>query len=61
MKKYFMHIDVTMSKIVEIEAENEEDAKKELEKKFRKNPYDIANGFSHFVDYQVIDIEENEY
>ena len=58
MKNFILYIDVTMSKIVEIEAENEEDAKKELERKFKKNPYEIANGFSHFVDYQVIDIEE---
>lgn len=58
MKKYYISVDITMSKIFEIEAENEQQAKNIVCDKFKANPYDLAYGFTSYVNHEITDVEE---
>ena len=61
MKKQFcVSVDITMSKNVYVEAENEEHAKEIVDCLIDNNPYAYASGFSHFVSYEVIDVNEED-
>lgn len=56
--KYNVFIDFTMCKLVEVEAESEQQAKVKVLEMIDKNPYDYARGFSHIVGCKIIDVEE---
>lgn len=61
MKKQFcVSVDITMSKNVYVEAENEENAKEIVDCLIDDNPYAYASGFSHFVNYEVVDVIEED-
>ena len=58
MKNYCISVDITMSKTFEIEAENEQQAKNILCDKFKENPYDLAHGFTSYVNHEITDVDE---
>lgn len=60
MKKFSVDVDFTMSKTIEVLAENEEHAMEIADGMINDNPYGYANGFSHFVTYEIIDVNEED-
>lgn len=57
-KQYRVSVDITMSKDIYVDAENEEEAKKKAEKDVEKNPYYYAGSADSFVNCEVTDIME---
>jgi len=61
MKKTFcVSVDVTMAKNIYVEAEDEEHAISIARSKIDENPYGYAQGFSHYVGYEIIDANEED-
>lgn len=59
MKNFSVSIDITMSKNICVEAENEEQAMAMADAMISNAPYDYARNFSHYVSHEVIDAEED--
>lgn len=57
-KNFTVSVDFTMSKMIEVEALDEKDARRKVNDMIRENPYGYARGFSHYVYHDVIDVEE---
>lgn len=57
MAVFYVNVDITMSKSVRVEAENEADAMNKVDNMIGENPYDYTNDFSHYVTHEVIDAE----
>jgi hypothetical protein len=61
MKKTFcVSVDVTMAKNIYVQAEDEEQAMEIASNKIDVNPYGYAQGFSHYVGYEIIDAVEED-
>ena len=60
MKTFSVDVDITMSKTIEVLAENEEQAMSKVREMINKNPYDYANNFSHYVGYEIINADEED-
>ncbi len=60
MKKFSVDVDITMSKTIEVLAENEEHAMEIADSMINENPYGYTNGFSHFVKHEIIDANEED-
>jgi hypothetical protein len=60
MKKFDVSVDITMSKSIEVEAENETEAMAKVSEMIDNNPYNYTNGFSHYVGHQTICADEIE-
>lgn len=60
MKTFSVSVDITMAKNICVEAENEEQAKSEVHKIMNKNPYDYICDFSHYLGYEIIDVNEED-
>ena len=58
MKQFAVDIDITMSKRIYIDAENEDEAREKVEQKMEENPYEQARDFMSFVDYDITDVNE---
>ena len=58
MKNFILDLDFVMSKRIQVEAENEEQARVIFERLLKENPYDYARKFDAFVGHKVIDITE---
>lgn len=58
MKNFIIDVDFVMSKSIDIEAENEEQAKEIFDAMMGENPYNFAYKFDSFVKYNVIDVIE---
>ena len=58
MKSYAVSVDITMSKTIVVEAESEGEAMYKADQMVTNNPYEYANGFSHYVTHEVICAEE---
>lgn len=58
MKQFAVDIDITMSKRIYIDAENEDEAREKVEQKMEENPYEQARDFASFVDYDITDVNE---
>ena len=58
MKSYAVSVDITMSKTIIVEAESEEEAMHKAEQMVTNNPYEYANGFSHYVTHEAVCAEE---
>ena len=58
MKQFAVDIDITMSKRIYIDAENEDEAREKVEQKMEENPYEQARDFDAFVDYDITDVNE---
>ncbi len=60
-KKFFsIDFDVEMSGRVEIMAENREKAERKFREHIKDNPYHYARKAENFVDYRIVDINEEE-
>jgi hypothetical protein len=60
MKTFSVDVDITMSKTIEVLAENEEHAMSKVREMIDKNPYDYTNNFSHYVGYEIINADEED-
>ena len=58
MANFILDVDFVMSKRIQVEAENEEQARVIFERLLKENPYDYARRFDAFVGHKVIDITE---
>ena len=56
---YILDVDFVMSKRIQVEAENEEQAKATFERLLKEDPYDYARQFDAFVGHKIIDITED--
>lgn len=59
MKNFILDVDFTMSKRIQVEAENEEHAIEIFEHLMKENPYDFACRFDAYVDHEVTEVEED--
>lgn len=59
-KQFIVSVGITMAKNIYVEAEDEEEAVSIAKSKVMENPYKYAQGFSHYVGYEIIDAEEEE-
>ena len=57
MEKYYVNVDITMSKTIQVEAENEAEAMEKVDNLIGENPYNYTSNFSHYVTHEVIDAE----
>jgi len=57
MAVFYVNVDITMSKSVRVEAENEADAMNKVDNMIGENPYNYTNDFSHYVTHEVVDAE----
>ena len=57
MKVFYVNVDITMSKSVRVEAENEDDAMSKVDNMIGENPYNYTYDFSHYVTHEVINAE----
>ena len=57
MAVFYVNVDITMSKSIRVEADNEADAMNKVDNMIGENPYDYTNDFSHYVTHEVIDAE----
>ena len=57
MAVFYVNVDITMSKSIRVEADNEADAMNKVDNMIGENPYDYTNDFSHYVTHDVIDAE----
>ena len=58
MKKYSVSVDITMCKMVNVEANSEQEALDKVDQMISNNPYDYTTGFSHYVTHDVVNAEE---
>ena len=58
MKKYSVSVDITMCKMVDVEANSEQEALDKVDQMISNNPYDYTTGFSHYVTHDVVNAEE---
>jgi hypothetical protein len=56
---YILDVDFVMSKRIQVEAENEEQARAIFETLLKEDPYDYARQFDAFVGHKVINITED--
>ena len=59
-KIFIIDFDVTMSGSVEITAKNRGDAERKFRECIKGNPYHYAREAEDFVDYHIVDINEEE-
>lgn len=57
MKVFYVNVDITMSKSVRVEAENEDDAMSKVDNMIGENPYNYTYDFSHYVTHEVVNAE----
>ena len=57
---YILDVDFVMSKRIQVEAENEEQAKATFERLLKEDPYDFACRFDALVGHKVIDVNEED-
>ena len=60
MKNFVVEVDFTMSRSFEVEAYNEQQAKNKVYSMIEANPYDYTCGFTHYVNYEIVDTNEVE-
>jgi hypothetical protein len=58
MKTFILDVDFTMSKRIQVEAENEEQARMVFKRLVGDNPYNFAKDFDAYVYHDIIDVEE---
>ena len=57
MAIFYVNVDITMSKSVRVEADNEDEAMEKVDNMIGENPYDYTYDFSHYVTHEVINAE----
>lgn len=58
MANFILVVDFVMSKRIQVEAANEEQARATFERLLKENPYDYARKFDAFVGHKVIGVTE---
>ena len=58
MKEFIVDVDITVSKRIYVDAENEDDAMSKVDNMIGENPYDYTSDFSHYVTHEVINAED---
>lgn len=58
MKNFIIDVDFTMSKRIQVEAENEERAKAIVNGWIKYNPYEFAHNFDAYVTHEITDVNE---
>ena len=59
MKNYIVDIDFVMSKRIQVEAENEEQARSITDRLIKENPYNYTYRFDACVGHKIIDVTED--
>ena len=59
-KNFFFFFYITMAKNIYVQSEDEEHAISIARSKIDENPYGYAQGFSHYVGYEIIDAVEED-
>ena len=59
MKNFIIDVDFVMSKRIQVEAENEEQAKATFERLLKEDTYGYARQFDAFVGHKIIDVNED--
>ena len=57
MAKYNVRVDMTLFKMVSVEADNEYEAMEKVNEMISNNPYQYTNNYSHYVTHKVVDAE----
>lgn len=60
MKNYRVTFDITVGYTMDVEAENEQQARQIAREKMYKEPYYYAHRLSHVVNYDIVDVEAEE-
>jgi hypothetical protein len=60
MKEFAVDVDITVSKRIYVDAENEDDARKQVEEKVRNYPYYYYTKADAYVSHEITDINEDE-
>lgn len=60
MPKYNVSVDMTLCKMIEVEAENEYEAMQQVDEMISDNPYQYTNNYSHYVTHKVVDAEKDQ-
>lgn len=60
MKQFEVDIDITMSKRIYVDAENEDEAREKVENNMKENPYQYAYDFAAYVSHEITDVNEDE-
>ena len=60
MKNYCVYVDITMSKGIFVDAENDEEAMKKASEMVEKDPYYYGRNADCYVSHEVIDVIEEE-
>lgn len=59
-KQFIVSVDITMAKNIYVEAEDEDQAISIARSKIDENPYEYAQGFSHYVGYDILEAVEED-
>jgi hypothetical protein len=57
MGKYNVSVDMTLGKMVSVEADNEYEAMEKVNEMISNDPYQYTNNYSHYVTHSVVDAE----
>ena len=60
MKQFEVDVDITMSKRIYVDAENEDEAREKVEQRMKENPYEYAHSFDAYVKHEITDVNEEE-
>lgn len=58
-KNYSVWCDITMSKRIEVSAENEDEAREKVREMISQDPYEFACNFGAYVSTDIVDVEED--
>ena len=61
MANFNVSVDMTLCKMVSVEAENEQEAMDKVNEMIANNPYQYTNNYSHYVTHSVVDAEPDNY
>lgn len=59
-KEYAVSVDITMSKTIYVDAEDEEEARRIAHSKVNTDPYYLVSQADAYVDHCVVDVNETE-
>lgn len=60
MKEFTVHVDITVSKSIYVDAENEEDAKKKVDEMIKNNPHYYYTNADAYLCHEIIDCYEED-
>ena len=60
MKEFTVDVDITVSKRIYVDAENEEDAKKKVNEMVKNQPYNYYTKADAYVCHEITDCNEDD-